>query len=75
MKDRAYLECFGADLPPTGGSRDVGFLGCGMDALVPEVDHAIARLSDSARLSKLPSVQQRGASTSWMTEGSVEGLN
>lgn len=47
LEDRAYLGAFGAILPPAGGSRDVGFLGCGVDALVAEIDHAIACLAES----------------------------
>lgn len=51
VQGRAYFVGFRTILPPTGGSRDVGFLGCGMDALVTEVNHAIACLSDLAELS------------------------
>ena len=73
MEDRADLILFRTTLPPTGGSRDVGFLGCGVDALVAEVDHAIARLPDLAKLSQTST--QRVACTSSMVASSVEGLN
>ncbi len=45
-----------------------------MDALVAEVDHAIACLSDGLS-NGLQTAMQRDASTSWIVEGSVEGLN
>ena len=53
MEDRAYLVAFRAVLSPTGGRRDVGFLRRGVDTLVAEVDHAMACLSDLAKLSSL----------------------
>ena len=45
-----------------------------MDALVAEVDHAIAYLSDGLSKS-LQTPMQRDAPTSLIVEASVEGLN
>lgn len=73
MENRAYLVAFRTILPPAGGSRDVGFLGCGVDALVAEIDHAVACLSDLAKLSQTSI--QRNACTFWIVECSTEGLN
>lgn len=60
MEDRTYLGAFGTILPPAGGSRDVRFLGCGVDALVAEVDHAVACLIGFSRALSLSSFRTAG---------------
>lgn len=73
VRDRVYFVGLWTILPPAGACRDVGFLGCRVDALVAEFDEVIACLLVLAKCSRMS--MQRDAYTSWIFEGSSVDLN